>query len=96
MTSIQNGFLSGDLQDLYRLRPTDFQRAMQTPSSVARAALQSALEQYHTDLGTLTEREGKKLHPRAVTLQAQLELLGQANARVVVAGQQAARLLRYG
>ncbi len=92
MTSIQNGFLSGDLQDLYRLRPTDFQRAMQTPSSVARAALQSALEQYHTDLGTLTEREGKKMHPRAVTLQAQLERLGQANARVVVAGQQAGLL----
>jgi len=92
MTSIQNGYQNGDLQDLYRLRPNDFQGALQTKTSVDRAALKVALERYHTDLGTLEEREGKKLHPRAITLQQQLERLGQANSRVVVAGQQAGLL----
>jgi len=92
MTSIQNGYLNGDLQDLYRLRPADFRGALETPSSVDRAALVRALERYHTDLGTLTEREGKKLYPRAAMLQQQLERLSQPNARVVVAGQQAGLL----
>ena len=92
MTSIQNGYQNGDLKDLYRLRPHDLQGAMQTKTSVDRAALKIALERYHTDLGTLNEREGKKLHPRAAELQKQLERLGQANSRVVVAGQQAGLL----
>ena len=92
MTSIQNGFLNGTLQDLYRLNPGDLKGAMSTPSSVDRAALVYALERYHTDLGTLGEREGKKLSPRAATLKSQLERLSHPNARVVVAGQQAGLL----
>jgi len=92
MTSIQNGFLNGDLQDLYRLRPNDLKGALQTKTSVDRAALKSALERYHTDLGTLNEREGKREHPRAAMLQKQLERLSSTNSRVVVAGQQAGLL----
>ena len=79
--SIAQAYQDGELPGLFRLHPSDLpqlaQRAAFRPE-LDRAALTSALREYHAQLGTLTP-----------ALEAQLTRLAAPNSAVVVTGQQA-------
>ncbi len=79
--SVAQAYAAGDLPGLFRLTPSDLgqlhDRANFRPD-LDRAALASALREYHSGLGTLTP-----------ALEAQLGLLEQPGSAVVVTGQQA-------
>ncbi|MFN8510012.1 MAG: bacillithiol biosynthesis cysteine-adding enzyme BshC [Deinococcaceae bacterium] len=78
--SVASGFLTGDLQDLYRHSPRNFSQT-QAPPPIDRARLAGALEKYHRALGLWTPGVSKSL-----------ERLRHPASRVVIAGQQAGLL----
>ena len=79
--SVAQAYQDGELPDLFRLHPSDLPDLAQRETfrpELDRAALTSALREYHAQLGTLTP-----------ALEAQLTRLAAPNSAVVVTGQQA-------
>ncbi len=72
---------TGQLSEFYRLKPQNYQEALQTKRTFDRALLTQALEAYARDLDA----------PKAVF--ESLEQLNNANSRAVVTGQQVGLLL---